>query len=185
VGGFGSSVCAPGHVHHEGWELVRLGEISGSITPRLEQIAEVWRLSGFRAKCFDNIDQLIWEKLICNVCFSGPCAVTEMTIGQVMEDSDAWTFAVGCAKEAFAVAKARSIRLNIDDPVKYVREFGEKIPHARPSMLLDHIAGKMSEIDFINGAIPIAAHGAGLEAPYNTVISALVRLKERKMGVRQ
>jgi ketopantoate reductase len=47
------------------------------------------------------------------------------------------------------------------------------------------MAGRMSEIDFINGAIPPAAQAVGVEAPFNTVISALVRAKERKMGVRK
>ncbi len=51
-------------------------------------------------------------------------------------------------------------------------------------MLLDHMAGRMSEIEAINGAIPPAAAAAGIEAPFNTVISALVRAKERRMGVR-
>jgi len=51
-------------------------------------------------------------------------------------------------------------------------------------MLLDHMAGRLSEIDAINGAIPVAAQAAGLEAPFNTVVSALVRAKERRMGVR-
>ena len=185
VGGFGASIRAPGHAHHNGWELVRLGELSGPATPRVEKVAEVWRSGGFRVKCFDDIDQLIWEKLICNVCFSGTCAVTERTVGEVMADPDAWACASGCAKEAYAVTKARRIRVDIDDPVAYVREFGSKIPNARPSMLLDHLAGRMSEIDFINGAIPPAARAAGLEAPFNTVISALVRAKERKMGVRK
>ena len=185
VGGFGASIRAPGHAHHNGWELVRLGEFSGPVTPRLEQIAEVWRSGGFRVKCFDDIDQLVWEKLICNVCFSGTCAITERTVIEVIEDADAWACASGCAKEAFAVAKARGIRVDIDDPVEYVRNFGMKIPNARPSMLLDHIAGRISEIDAINGAIPVAARAIGLDAPYNTVISALVRAKERRMGVRK
>jgi 2-dehydropantoate 2-reductase len=83
------------------------------------------------------------------------------------------------------VAKAGGIRLDIDDPVEYVRAFGMKIPQARPSMLLDHVAGRMSEIDAINGAIPAAARACGLEAPWNTAVSALVRAKERNMGVRQ
>ena len=185
VGGFGASIRAPGHAHHNGWELVRLGEFSGPATPRLQRIAEVWRSGGFRVKCFDDIDQLVWEKLICNVCFSGTCAITERTVIEVIEDADAWACASGCAKEAFAVAKARGIRVDIDDPVDYVRNFGMKIPNARPSMLLDHIAGRMSEIDAINGAIPVAARAIGLDAPYNTVISALVRAKERRMGVRK
>jgi 2-dehydropantoate 2-reductase len=184
VGGFGASIRAPGHVHHNGWELVRLGELEGPVTPRLERVAEVWRSAGFRVKCFDDIDQLVWEKLICNVGFSATCAVTERTMIEVIEDPDAWAVASGCAKEAFLVARARGVRLDFDDPVEYVRAFGAKIPRARPSMLLDHMAGRMSEIDSINGAIPPAARAVGLAAPYNEAISALVRAKERRMGVR-
>ena len=184
VGGFGASMRGPGHAHHNGWELVRLGEFSGPVTPRLEKVAQVWESGGFRVKCFDDIDQLVWEKLICNVCFSGTCAVTERTIAEVMSDPDTWDVASGCAREAYEVAVARGVKLDIRDPVEYVRNFGSKIPNARPSMLLDHMAGRMSEIDSINGAIPPAAAALGLKAPYNTVISALVRAKERKMGVR-
>ena len=184
VGGFGASMKGPGHAHHNGWELVRLGEFSGPVSPRLEKIAEVWRSGGFRVKCFDDIDQLIWEKLICNVCYSGTCAVTERTVIEIIEDPDAWRVASGCAMEAFAVAKARKVRLDFVDPVAYVRAFGMKIPNARPSMLLDHMAGRISEIDAINGAIPPAAAAIGVAAPCNEVISGLVRAKERRMGVR-
>lgn len=185
VGGFGASMRGPGHAHHNGWELVRLGEMSGPVSTRLKKVAEVWESGGFRVKCFDDIDQLIWEKLICNVCFSGTCAVTERTIAEVMGDPDTWEVASGCAKEAYNVAKARGIRVDITDPVQYVRDFGSKIPNARPSMLLDHMAGRMSEIEAINGAIPVAAQPLGVPAPYNTVISSLVRAKERRMGVRK
>lgn len=185
VGGFGASMRGPGHAHHNGWELVRLGEFSGPITPRLQKVAQVWESGGFRVKCFDDIDQLVWEKLICNVCFSGTCSVTERTIAEVMNDPDTWNVASGCAREAYEVALARGVKLDIQDPVEYVRDFGSKIPNARPSMLLDHMAGRMSEIESINGAIPPAAEALGLQAPYNSVISALVRAKERRMGVRK
>jgi 2-dehydropantoate 2-reductase len=185
VGGFGASMKAPGHAHHNGWELVRLGELGGPATPRLEKIAQVWRSGGFKVKCFDDIDQLVWEKLICNVCFSGTCALTERTVIEVIEDPDTWRVASGCATEAFEVATARRVKLDFRDPVPYVREFGMKIPNARPSMLLDHMAGRSSEIDAINGAIPPAAAAVGLPAPYNEVVSSLVRAKERRMGVRR
>ncbi len=184
VGGFGASMKAPGHAHHNGWELVRLGELSGPVSPRLEKVAEVWQSGGFRVKCFDDIDQLVWEKLICNVCYSGTCSVTERTIIEVIGDPDAWKVASGCATEAYNVARARGITLDFDDPVAYVHAFGMKIPNARPSMLLDHMAGRMSEIEAINGAIPPAAKAAGIAAPFNEVISALVMAKERRMGVR-
>jgi 2-dehydropantoate 2-reductase len=182
VAGFGASMRGPGHAHHNGWELVRLGELAGPVTPRLEAVAEVWRSGGFRVKCFDDIDQLVWEKLICNVCYSGTCAVTERTISEVMNDADTWQVASSCASEAYAVARMRGIKLGFDDPVAYVREFGSKIPGARPSMLLDHMAKRCSEVDAINGAIPPAAKAVGLAAPYNEVISGLVRAKERRLG---
>jgi 2-dehydropantoate 2-reductase len=185
VGGFGASMKGPGHAHHNGWELVRLGEFAGPVTPRLRKVEDIWKSGGFRVKCFDDIDQLVWEKLICNVCYSGTCSVTERTILEVMQDPDTWIVASGCATEAYNVARARGIRLDIQDPVAYVRAFGEKIPNARPSMLLDHMAGRMSEIEAINGAIPPAAKAVGVAAPYNEVISALVRAKERRMGVRR
>jgi len=177
VGGFGASMVGPGHVHHNGWELVRLGERHGPATPRIHRIAKVWEDAGFRVQAYDDVDQLVWEKLICNVCFSGTCAVLERTIRQVLDDPPAWHVASSCAREAYEVARGRGIALDVGDPVAYARAFGEKIPDARPSMLLDILAGRPCEIDVINGAIPPAARELGLTAPVNEVVTALVKAK--------
>lgn len=180
VGGFGASVVGPGHVHHNGWELVRLGERHGPATERIRLIAKTWEDAGFRVQTYDDVDQLVWEKLLCNVAFSGTCSVLEWTIGQVLADAPAWQVAAGCAHEVFAVAQARGIQLSFDDPVAYARAFGEKIPDARPSMLLDLLAGRPCEIDVLNGAIPPAAHEMGLTAPVNETITALVKAKSAR-----
>ena len=178
AGGFGASVVAPGHVHHNGWELVRLGELAGPVTPRIERAAEVWRKAGFTVRTYDDIDQLVWEKLVCNVAFSGTCAVLERTIGEVLADDEAWSVASRCAVEADAVARARGVRLGYEEPVAYVRAFGERIPNARPSMLLDLLAGRRCEIDVLNGAVPGVAREVGLEAPTNETVAALVSAKQ-------
>ena len=177
VGGFGASVVGPGHVHHNGWELVRLGERRGPATPRIRRIAQTWADAGFHVQVYDDVDRLVWEKLVCNVCFSATCAILERTIGGVLDDPAAWNVASSCAREAYDVARARGIGLGFDDPVAYARAFGEKIPDARPSMLLDLLAGRPSEIDVINGAIPPAAHDLGLAAPVNETVTGLVRAK--------
>jgi 2-dehydropantoate 2-reductase len=178
VGGFGASILAPGHVRHEGWELVRLGERKGPVTPRVERVADVWRAAGFRVQTYDDVDRLVWEKLICNVAFSGTCALLELRVGDVLDDPDAWAVAARCAQEAFDVARASGIALGFEDPVRYVREFGSKIPDARPSMLLDLLARRRCEIDVINGAIPRAAAAVGVAAPFNEAVTALVKAKE-------
>ena len=177
AGGFGASIVGPGHVHHNGWELVRLGERRGPATPRIHRVAEVWADAGFRVQAYDDVQQLVWEKLIFNVTFSGTCAVLERTIGEVLDDPSAWRVASACGSEAFAVARARGIALDFDDPVAYARAFGEKLAGARPSMLLDVLAGRPCEIGVINGAIPPAAREVGLTAPVNEVVTALVRAK--------
>jgi 2-dehydropantoate 2-reductase len=186
VGGFGASMRAPGHAHHNGWELVRLGEYGGMsggrITPRLKQVEEVWRSAGFRVKVFEDIDQLVWEKLLCNCAYSGPCAIAEGTIGEVMADPDLSRVSAACASEGFQVAKKKGVKLGFDDPVAYVRDFGSKIPNARPSVLLDLLGKRKSEIDVINGSIPRVGRQVGLAAPVNEAITALVHAKERQLG---
>jgi 2-dehydropantoate 2-reductase len=178
VGGFGASIVEPGHAHHNGWELVRLGERRGPVTPRIERVADVWRGAGFRVRTYDDVGPLVWEKLICNAAFSATCALAETTVGDVLEHPDAWSVAASCAREAFDVARALGIELGFDDPVAYVREFGQKIPGAKPSMLLDLEAGRLGEIDVINGAVVAQARAAGVAAPVNEALTALVKAKE-------
>jgi 2-dehydropantoate 2-reductase len=182
VGGFGASMKGPGHAHHNGMELVRLGEFGGPITPRLETVADLWRGAGFRVKVFDDIAQLVWEKLICNCAYSGPCGLTDHTIGEVMQDRDLARVSASCAREAFDVARKKGVRLGFDDPIAYVRDFGSKIPNARPSVLLDLMARRKSEIEVINGSIPRVGAEVGVSAPVNDALTALVLDKERRLG---
>jgi 2-dehydropantoate 2-reductase len=182
VGGFGASMKGPGHAHHNGMELVRLGEFGGPITPRLKKVEEAWAGAGFKVKVFDDIDQLIWEKLICNCAYSGPCGLSERTVGEVMADPDLSKVSAACASEGYAVAVTKGVKLDFTDPVAYVREFGAKIPNARPSVLLDLMAGRKSEIDVINGSIPRVGKQVGVAAPVNETITALVKAKETKLG---
>lgn len=178
VGGFGASIRAPGHAHHNGMEFVRLGEMEGGLTPRLEAVAEVWRSGGFRTLTFEDIHKMVWEKLICNVTYSGTCALTGLRVGEVQANPSAWSVATACANEAYQVARAKGIALDFDDPIAYVRAFGEKIPDARPSMLLDHLARRPAEVDNINGAIPREGAKVGIATPANSLVVALLKAKE-------
>jgi 2-dehydropantoate 2-reductase len=189
AGGFGASLRGPGHVHHNGMELIRLGELHGGHSARLAGIEGVWRDAGFTARGYDDIHQLIWEKFICNVTFSGPCALMHRTIGGVMSDPQAWRVALSCGLEAHAVGTALGVRFGFNDPGAYITHFGQAIPDARPSMLLDHLAGRRSEIDAINGMVPALARKLKLPSPVNDVVVDLIKGREagfegRRAGAR-
>ena len=176
--GFGASMKGPGHVHHNAMNLIRVGEMNGGMSERLERITDVWQEAGFNARAFEDIDQLIWGKYICNVTFSGPCTVFDYTLGELMADPAAWAIAQGCALEVYALGKAKNINFTFDDPLDYVSAFGLKMPDARPSMLLDHHAKRPSEIDAINGMAVELGRQLDIPTPYNEVLTAIIRHRE-------
>jgi len=178
VGGFGASLRAPGHVHHNGMEMVRFGSYAGLPRGSLETGAAVWTSAGFKVALFEDVRRMVWEKLIMNVTFSAPCCLTGLTIGEVMRNENAWRVALGCAEEAIAVARALGIRLEVGDPIEHIRHLGGRIPDARPSMLLDHLARRRSEIDVINGSIPREGRNVGVATPVNDTVVALVKARE-------
>lgn len=176
--GFGAEMRAPGHVRHAAMKLIRLGEVNGGLTPRLERVAQAWQGAGFEARAFADIHQLIWEKLLCNVTLSAPCTVHDCTVGALMDDAENWAEALRAMQEAYACGLARGIAFSFDDPVAYVTAFAQLVRHASPSMRLDHLAGRRSEIDVINGAIPPIGRDLGIPTPVNDRLCAAVRARE-------
>jgi 2-dehydropantoate 2-reductase len=176
--GFGSSIPEPGHVHHEGMRLIRIGELHGGLTDRLLRIEQAWRDAGFNVRAFSDITLMVWEKFLCNVTLSAPCAAFDSTVGELMSNPDAWKIALGCTAEAYRLGVAMGVEFPFDDPLRYVTDFASSIPNASPSMRLDHLARRPSEIDAINGQVVTLSHGLGLEAPYNETLCAIVRRQE-------
>ncbi len=178
--GFGAAMKDPGHAHHNSMKLIRLGEMNGGLTARLDTLTQVWVAAGFNAKAFADINQLIWEKYLCNVTLSGPCTVFDCTLGELMANETWWHIALGCTQEAYRLGQAKHINFAFDDPIDYVTAFASRMPQARPSMLLDHHAKRRSEIDAINGMAVELGQQLGIPTPYNETISAMVRRLEEK-----
>ncbi|MGH1489208.1 MAG: ketopantoate reductase family protein [Acidimicrobiales bacterium] len=176
--GFGASMVGPGHAHHNAMRLIRIGEMQGGNTDRLAELVELWRGAGFDVAGFGDIDQLIWEKFMCNATLSGPCTVFGCTVGEVMDDEARWEVALGCTREVFAIGNKLGINFSFDDPVAYITEFASTLRGARPSMLQDHLAKRPSEIDAINGMAPVLGRQVGIPTPYNDTVSAVIRATE-------
>ncbi|MFL6206093.1 MAG: ketopantoate reductase family protein [Acidimicrobiales bacterium] len=178
--GFGSSIPAPGRVHHNGMRLIRIGELNGGLTDRVQRIEALWRDAGFNVKAFEDIDRMVWEKLLCNVTLSAPTAVFDVTVGELMANPEAWAVALGCTRECYRLGTTVGIAWPFDDPIRYVTEFASTIPNASPSMRLDQLAGRRSEVDVINGAVVDLSRELGLDAPYNETLCAVLRERESR-----
>jgi 2-dehydropantoate 2-reductase len=158
--------------------LIRIGEMNGGLTERARDVERLWLDAGFNVRAFPDVHVMIWEKFLCNVTLSAPCAVFDVTVGELMSDATAWKVALGCTAEAWQLGLAKGVEFPFDDPLRYVSEFAVTIPNASPSMRLDHLARQRSEIDVINGQVVALSHELGLEAPYNETLCAVVRRRE-------
>lgn len=176
--GFGASLTGPGAVHHNAMRALRFGSHTGSDRPDVARLAEIWRAAGFDAEAVDDIIAMQWTKLICNAAYSGPCAVLGATVGEVLEHPNLGPISRAAARETYEVARACGVRIDFE-PETLAREFAAGMPAAKPSVLLDIEAGRRSEIDYINGAVPREAAKVGLTAPINSALTALVHAVEK------
>jgi 2-dehydropantoate 2-reductase len=177
---FGASERSPGHVQYHATRRVRLGARGRPAARALLAVADLWMRAGFPVSVDDDIDRLVWEKLVCNVAFGGVTALTGYTIGRVMGDPHAWLAALRCAREAHAVGQARGVEFTFADVDAHVAAFGSTIPHARTSMLQDVLAGRPCEVDAIHGSIVRIGAEVGASTPWNTAVARRVKAKEQR-----
>lgn len=176
--GFGASLKGPGHAHHNAMKRIRLGELKGGSSERLNKLEALWADAGFNVQAYEDIEQLVWEKFLCNVTFSSGCTLFKRTIGEVMNDPASWTIALGCMNEAYECGKAKKVNFSFQNAVEMVTQFGEAMPKAKPSMLLDHEAGRPSEIDAIVGMVPVLGAELGIATPFATAATAAIKARE-------
>ena len=169
--GFGAAMKGPGHAHHNNMSMIRIGEMNGGITSRLEKLVKVWGDAGFNAKAFADIEQLIWEKFICNVAWSGSCSIFRKTIGDVMSNEYMFDIAKGCALEARKMGDLKNVNFTFENTVEYITEFGKKLLKSKPSMLQDIEAKKQCEIDAINGMVVTLGEINNIKTPFNSVVT--------------
>ena len=180
--GFGASLQRPGHVTHTANKQIRLGSISKiSSEKELQNIVDTWRSGGLKTEIYKNIEQLIWEKLLCNVTLSGPCSIFGCNVNELFNNQEYWNFALNCMQEAYSVGLSMGIPFSFEDPVAYVSDFAKRVGSAKPSMLQDYENKKKTEIDFINGAIPPLGAKSKIPTPFNDHVCRIIHEAEREI----
>jgi len=171
----GATFLGPGRILHAGRGPTHLC-MSDRANEKLAGFVEALNQAGIEAQVEDNIEELIWSKLIINVGINALTAVTGLPNGRLLEFADCKTLMAGLVDEAVAVAEKKGIRLTYENPLETVYTVAEKTGANRSSMLQDFDRGRRSEIDFINGAVVREAEALGIVVPFNRAITGLVRI---------
>ncbi len=174
----GATLLGPGRVRHAGSGPTHLA-LRADVADKVEEAVRLFRQAGLETHLSENLDSLIWGKLVVNVGINALTALLRVPNGVLAEDEAACMLMERAVAEAVAVAQVKGITLPYPDPQRRVREVAVATGANRSSMLQDVLRGSTTEIGVINGAVVREARRLGLPAPVNELLTDLVRAVER------
>jgi 2-dehydropantoate 2-reductase len=169
----GATLLDDGHVRHAGQGDTKFGtEVPTG--DALTEIVSAFNDAGFKTQSADNVNSLIWGKLIVNVGINALTAITRLKNGRLPEIGGTMAVMEGAVREAVAVADAKDIALPYPEPLGRVVEVCRATAGNIASMLQDVLKQGITEVAFINGAIVREAEALGIPTPVNHTLSCLV-----------
>jgi 2-dehydropantoate 2-reductase len=141
---------------------------------RVEELAGLLRRSGLQVVPLRDARGAQWTKLIFNSAVNPVGALTRLHHGAASRLPATAALYEALLQEGEAVAKGLGITLH-GDPREMVAE-GAAAPGKRnASMLQDVLASRLTEVDFINGAIADYGERIGVPVVLNRAIWRLVK----------
>lgn len=174
----GATLLGPGHIRHAGQGETIIGP-QGPPEGPVEEIVSAFNEAGFETRTVDNVNDLIWGKLIINVGINALTAITRLKNGRLPEIESTRTVMDQAVKEAVAVAGKKGITLPYPDPIKRVHEVCRATAGNIASMLQDVLKKRITEVAFINGAIVTEGEKLGVPTPVNHTLTSLVQAIEQ------
>lgn len=170
----GGTLLGPGRIRHGGEGPTHIGG-SGEAT---EAVVDVFRAAGIETRLSEDVDSLLWGKLIINVGINALAAVLRVPNGVLGRTPECEPIMAGAVAEATAVAERLGIRLPYENPLSHVRTVCEKTAANRASMLQDILRGARTEVDVINGAVVREGKAVGIPTPVNRFLWETVKALE-------
>ena len=165
-----------------------LGCLDGGPKERLEEVQEILGHVG-TAAISDDILSAKWMKLVVNTMCLGPMAMLGLTQQEAAKLPGMRDLAVRIGTEALAAGQTRGHKIepifglkpeDVADTNRLLEKlldklFGDIGPKARDCVLQDHLKGRYSEVDQINGLVVEYARERGASATANAVIVEITR----------
>lgn len=176
-----ASLVAPGHTKSFGDGSVSLQNIVTGQESAALDLAACLSEAGLNAKYTSNIHYSIYRKACVNGTMNGLCTLLDADMATVGATRTAHKIVTTIVNEFTAVAKQEGIELDTAEIVSHVEACynPETIGHHYPSMHQDLIKNhRLTEIDYINGAISRKGQRYGIPTPYCDFLTELIHCKE-------
>jgi 2-dehydropantoate 2-reductase len=173
----GATLLGSGRVRHAGKGPTVVAAPAGS---RADAASAARLLSdaGMPAEVGDDLETLLWSKLVINAGVNPVAAITRLRNGALMEVPAAAALVGAAAAEAARVASARGLGIDAEGAVARAGEVCRATAKNVNSMLQDVLHHRRTEVEAINGAIVAEAQRTGAGAAANELLLRAVRAIE-------
>jgi 2-dehydropantoate 2-reductase len=161
--------------------LLVIGPYDGVSRPGFENMVKQFQAVGLDVHTAEDINSVIWKKLIANVSTNVVAALTGLTGGTAVQHEPSVKIIEGLSLELSRVARAKGIDFpELDDPLDFSLKAFASTKDNRVSMLQDVEAGRPTEIGNLNEVIVSEGKRFGIPTPYNEAVSWLTRGVEER-----
>lgn len=177
-----SVVVAPGVIapRMPSYHHIVLGCDNDKLREDIKPVIDDYKTGGCDIIIDENIQQAIWEKAAMNCGGNGLSALLRMTARDCFAYKDYMQEYSAIIDEVNTVAAAKGIRLDQSIIHRYGAEAHpletSAVPDTPCSMVQDVCAERLTEIEFLNGAVVREAKKLGIPVPKNEIIYHLISI---------
>ena len=169
-----SEMIAPGVIRHIEGNRFSLGELDGTVTPRVTLVSELFRKAGFKSPVVSDIRAEIWLKLWGNLSFNPLSALAHATLADICQFPPSRELAAKMMAEAQAIGERLGVRFRV--PLERRIAGAEAVGRHKTSMLQDVEAGRALELDALTGAVVELGRLTGIPTPHIDAVFACASL---------
>ena len=179
-----SAIESPGVIRQVSqFRRVVLGELDGSMTPRLQAVFQAFDKTGITVEATQDIARVLWTKFIFISAASSLGSLTRLPLGDYRTVPETRSLVIQLMGEVESVARAQGVALAPDVVEKSLDFIDQAAPTIRASMQNDIAAGRRSEIEAMIGVIGRKGRAAGVATPVaDMVYAALLPIEVKARG---
>jgi len=167
-------LLSPGHVQVVAADRLILGEPSGRLTRRVEEVVAALRSGDINAEASDRIRHAVWSKLWGNMNMNPISALTRSGTSRMLADPDVRDLCVRMMEEMQLCARRLDLHMDMT-PAERIA-VTQRLGDFKTSMLADLESGRPLELAPQLGAVAEIADRLGIPAPFMHSILGLTRL---------
>lgn len=158
-----------------------IGAISESCKG-VNRFVDVFEKGDFPCHASENINQMVWNKLMINASSSVLSGVLGVAQGYVATNEYAWIICQKLIKEICRTACAAGYCFREEEQIDRIHKHLLNAPHGYTSIYSDLKCGRKTEVDVISGAVVDAARKHGVDVPTQEMMVSLVHAMEERRG---